>query len=151
MSYPNLTTKIVKKTKRRARGTASGRGGTSGRGNKGQKARTGSKHRPFFEGGSLELFRRLPSKRGFDRFWVAKPAVINIKDMAKFEISEVVNLENLKAKKIIPAKSKSFKILSAGEIDRVLTIACDQFSALAKEKLQKAKCRIIDPNVKPKS
>ena len=52
--------------KRVGRGDSSGLGKTAGRGEKGQKSRTGSKVRPFFEGGQIPLFRRLP-KRGFNQ------------------------------------------------------------------------------------
>ena len=50
--------------KRVGRGDGSGMGKTACRGEKGQKSRTGSTIRPFFEGGQIPLFRRLP-KRGF--------------------------------------------------------------------------------------
>ena len=53
-----------KTRKRVGRGDSSGYGKTAGRGEKGQKSRSGAKIRPFFEGGQIPLFRRLP-KRGF--------------------------------------------------------------------------------------
>ena len=53
-----------KARKRVGRGDSSGLGKTAGRGDKGQKSRTGSVIRPFFEGGQIPFFRRLP-KRGF--------------------------------------------------------------------------------------
>ena len=53
-----------KRRKRVGRGDSSGMGKTCCRGEKGQKSRTGAKIRPFFEGGQIPLFRRLP-KRGF--------------------------------------------------------------------------------------
>ena len=53
-----------KRRKRVGRGDSSGWGKTAGRGEKGQLSRTGAVHRPFFEGGQIPLFRRLP-KRGF--------------------------------------------------------------------------------------
>ena len=53
-----------KPRKRVGRGDSSGLGKTAGRGDKGQKSRTGAVIRPFFEGGQIPLFRRLP-KRGF--------------------------------------------------------------------------------------
>ena len=151
MPYPNLTTKIVKSTKRRGRGTGTGKGGTSGRGHKGQKARAGSKFRAFFEGGSIELYRRLPKKGGFKRHWVEKPAVVNIGDLAKFEISEIVNLKNLKAKNLIPNTAKSFKILSQGELKTALTIATELYSKAAKQKLDTANCQFVSekPEEKP--
>mgnify|MGYP000909738579 CR=1 FL=1 len=50
--------------KRVGRGHGSGLGKTAGRGDKGYHSRSGSKHRPWFEGGQMPLYRRLP-KRGF--------------------------------------------------------------------------------------
>ncbi|MDP7385527.1 MAG: 50S ribosomal protein L15, partial [Nitrospinota bacterium] len=49
--------------RRVGRGPGSGRGKTAGRGHKGQKSRSGSGVRPWFEGGQMPLYRRLP-KRG---------------------------------------------------------------------------------------
>ena len=51
-----------KERKRVGRGDSSGLGKTAGRGDKGQKSRTGAVIRPFFEGGQIPLFRRLPKK-----------------------------------------------------------------------------------------
>jgi large subunit ribosomal protein L15 len=52
------------KKKRLGRGEGSGLGKTSGRGGKGQTARTGGKIKPYFEGGQMPLYRRVP-KFGF--------------------------------------------------------------------------------------
>lgn len=146
MSYPNLKTNIVKKSTRRGRGPGSGKGSTSGRGHKGQKARSGSKFKPFFEGGSIELYRRLPKKGGFKRHWIDKPTIINVGDLAKFSISEVVNLKNLKDKNLIPGTAKSFKILSGGELKNALTIDTNLYSRAAKQKLDDANCQFVSPD-----
>ncbi|MFA4930623.1 MAG: 50S ribosomal protein L15 [Patescibacteria group bacterium] len=145
MSHPSLKTKLVNKSKRSGRGPGSGRGHQSGRGRKGQKARTGHKFKSFFEGGSIELYRRLPKKGGFKRHWVDQPAVINVGDLARFGISEEVNLANLKAKSMIPNQAKSFKILARGELKTALTIATNQYSEAAKKKLAEANCQFVTP------
>ncbi|MBU0647794.1 50S ribosomal protein L15 [Patescibacteria group bacterium] len=142
MSYPQLKTRI-KKSKRRGRGPGSGKGNTSGKGHKGQKSRSGSKFKPFFEGGSLELYRRLPKKGGFKRHWIKQPAIINISDLSKFTEQEIVNLKNLQAKNIIPRNATTFKILSKGEIKQPLTIATDLYSQTAKQKLDAAGCKYV--------
>ena len=50
--------------KRVGRGIGSGLGKTSGKGHKGAKARTSNPKPPYFEGGQMPIYRRLP-KRGF--------------------------------------------------------------------------------------
>jgi len=147
MPYPNLQTKIIKTRKRVARGCGSGTGGTSGRGNKGQNSRSGKKHRAFFEGGNIPLFRRLPKAGGFKRYWAKNADIVNIQDLSVFEEKDIVNLTNLKEKKLISTRALSFKILSKGELDKKLTIATDLFSAQAKAKLEKAGCKFITPEL----
>jgi len=143
MSYPVLKTRVVKHTKRRGRGLGSGKGKAAGRGHKGQLARTGKKIKPFFEGGAIELYRRLPKKGGFTRHWITKPVVINLNTLENFSAAEVVNLENLKAKNLISKKSTAFKILGQGELKTALTIATSLFSQSAKQKMEAAGCQFI--------
>ncbi len=147
MPYPKLQSKIIKSRKRVARGCGSGTGGTSGRGNKGQNSRSGKKHRAFFEGGNIPLFRRLPKAGGFNRYWAKKPDAVNIQDLLVFEEKDIVNLTSLKERKLISTRALSFKILSKGELDKKLTIATDLFSAQAKVKLEKAGCKFITPEL----
>ena len=76
-------------TKRLGRGTASGQGSTSGKGHKGQNARSGGGVAPWFEGGQMRLYRRLP-KRGFKNPFRTEYQVVNIGDIsAKFEAAEI--------------------------------------------------------------
>ena len=55
----------IKKSKRVGRGPGSGLGKTAGRGHKGAGQRSGFKHRYWFEGGQMPLYRRVPM-RGFN-------------------------------------------------------------------------------------
>ena len=55
----------LKKSKRVGRGPGSGLGKTAGRGHKGAGQRSGFKHRYWFEGGQMPLYRRVPM-RGFN-------------------------------------------------------------------------------------
>ena len=142
--YPQLTTKIIKKAKRKARGAGCGKGLTAGRGHKGQNSRSGSKFGPYFESGHTEMWRRLPKLGGFYRHWVDKPVTINLSKLKNFDEKEIVNLANLKTRNLIPKTAKSFKILGVGEIDKPLTIATTLFSKSAKTKLDKAGCKFID-------
>ncbi len=62
--------------KRVGRGQASGWGKTAARGQNGQKSRTGYKRKRNFEGGQMQLAKRLPKIGFFSRN--VKPYVINV-------------------------------------------------------------------------
>jgi large subunit ribosomal protein L15 len=79
-----------KNKKRVGRGNGSGSGKTAGRGNKGQNSRSGGGVRPGFEGGQMPIHRRLP-KRGFTNIFKKQVAIINIRDLEKFESGSVVD------------------------------------------------------------
>ena len=82
-----------KRRKRVGRGDSSGWGKTAGRGEKGQLSRTGAVHRPFFEGGQIPLFRRLP-KRGFKNADRIVYQLINLSILeANFEAGAVVDCD----------------------------------------------------------
>lgn len=127
-----------KTRKRVGRGDSSGYGKTAGRGEKGQKSRTGSTIRPFFEGGQIPLFRRLP-KRGFKNPDRVVYALVNLSVLDKnFEAGEVVDLESLHAKKLLGKGETIVKVLANGEITKALTVKAKKFSAAAVAKIQAA-------------
>ena len=76
--------------RRLGRGVGSGRGKTAGRGTKGYNSRSGGGVRPGYEGGQMPLHRRLP-KRGFANIFRKKIAVINVRDLNKFDKGSVVD------------------------------------------------------------
>ena len=124
--------------KRVGRGDASGWGRTCGRGEKGQMSRSGAKHRPYFEGGQIPLFRRIP-KRGFKsrnhkEFNIVNVATIN----ENFEAGDIVNIETLRAKGIIGDSKLPLKILANGDISISLTVKANKYSAVAIEKIEAA-------------
>ena len=122
--------------KRVGRGDSSGLGKTAGRGEKGQKSRTGSVIRPFFEGGQIPLFRRLP-KRGFKNADRIIYALINLDVLdANFEAGDVVDCDALRAKKLLAKSDTIVKILANGEITKALTVKAAKFSAAAAAKIQ---------------
>ena len=120
MSILNSKTKIKKPKKRLGRGIGSGKGKTSGRGVKGQKSRSGVAIKSF-EGGQMPLYRRLP-KRGFNPIKKNKVAKINLDQIQNFvnikkiDITNQINLETLKKKKIINKSFEKFKILGNGNL-----------------------------------
>ena len=124
--------------KRVGRGDSSGLGKTAGRGEKGQKSRTGSKVRPFFEGGQIPLFRRLP-KRGFNQPDHIEYALVNLNILEdNFAAGDVVDAESLRAKKLLGKAEKMIKILAHGELTKALTVKAEKFSAAAKAKIEAA-------------
>ncbi len=128
----------VKANFRKGRGPGSGNGKTAGKGHKGQNARSGGGVRPGFEGGQLPLYRKLP-KRGFHNKFAANYAIVNVATLnSRFEDGETVNLETLKAKKIVKKALDGLKVLGNGEITKKLTVEAKIFSATAKEKIEAA-------------
>lgn len=131
--------------KRVGRGDGSGLGRTCGRGEKGQKSRSGAKLRPFFEGGQVPLFRRLP-KRGFknpDHFTFS---VVNTGALEKhFSANDTVDVNSLMEKGLVGTSGLDLKILGTGEISKPLTIKANKFSESAKSKIEAAggKCELI--------
>ena len=123
---------------RRGRGPGSGNGKTAGKGHKGQNARSGGGVRPGFEGGQLPLYRKLP-KRGFKNRFAVNYAIVNVSDLNdKFENGAVVDLEALKAVKLVRKELDGVKVLGNGEITKNLTVKATVFSATAKEKIEAA-------------
>ncbi|MDD3153315.1 MAG: 50S ribosomal protein L15 [Victivallaceae bacterium] len=124
--------------KRVGRGDSSGWGKTAGRGEKGQKSRTGSTIRPFFEGGQIPLFRRLP-KRGFKSLAPVNYQLINLNLIEEhFNAGDVVDLESLRAKKLLNKSNLLLKVLANGELTKAVTVKADKFSAAAAAKIEQA-------------
>ena len=127
-----------KPRKRVGRGDSSGLGKTAGRGEKGQKSRTGSRIRPFFEGGQIPLFRRLP-KRGFKNADRVVYALVNLSVIeSNYQAGEVVDLESLHAKKLLGKGETIVKVLANGDITKAVTVKAAKFSAAAAAKIQAA-------------
>ena len=126
-----------KSRKRLGRGPGSGTGKTSGKGHKGQNARSGGGVRPGFEGGQMPIQRRLP-KVGFTNIFKKKLAIVNIRDLSKFESGSVVDEAALIRSGIIKGKRDGIKLLSQGDIAFPLTLKVNGASRIAKEKIEKA-------------
>lgn len=59
-------------------------------------------------------------------------AIINLSTInSKFEAGETVNIEALKAKKLIPAKTTKLKVLGSGNVDKPLNVEAHAFSLQA--------------------
>lgn len=126
-----------KGVKRVGRGVASGWGKTAGRGNKGHKQRSGGQTSPGFEGGQMPLQRRLP-KRGFANVFRKRIAVVNIRDLARFESGSVVDRAALIKAGLLKGHWDGVKLLGKGEIQHPLTVQLALVSESAKAKIESA-------------
>jgi len=130
-----------KARKRLGRGVGSGTGKTAGRGTKGLNSRSGGGVRPGFEGGQMPLHRRLP-KRGFTNIFKKQFAVINIRDLSRFESGSTVDEVALVKAGLVKGKRDGIKLLGRGDIDYPLTVKVTQASRSAIEKIQAAGGRV---------
>ena len=123
-----------KPPKRLGRGVGSGKGKTAGRGTKGHNSRSGGGVRPGFEGGQMPLHRRLP-KRGFSNMFKKKIAVINIRDLYRFDGGSIVDEAALIRTGLIKGRRDGIKLLGQGEIKVPLTVKVSEISKNAREKI----------------
>ena len=121
---------------RRGRGHGSGNGKTAGKGHKGQKARSGAP-RPGFEGGQMQLYRRIP-KRGFTNRNTKEIVAINVSVLEKFDNDTEVTVATLIENGIIKNPRDGVKILGNGELTKKLTVKVNAFSESAKAKIEAA-------------
>ena len=127
-----------KDPKRLGRGVGSGTGKTAGRGSKGYNSRSGGGVRPGYEGGQMPLHRRLP-KRGFANIFRKNIAVINVRDLKRFDKGSVVDEAALiQAGLVSSGKKDGIKLLGNGEIDYALVIKLNKISKNAREKIEAA-------------
>ncbi|WP_373499127.1 50S ribosomal protein L15 [Desulfococcus sp.] len=126
-----------KSRKRLGRGVGSGSGKTAARGSKGHKARSGGGVRPGFEGGQMPIHRRLP-KRGFTNIFKKKIAVINIKDLARFQSGDTVDEASLIKTGLVKGGYDGIKLLGFGDVLYPLTIRLEAVSEGARKKIEAA-------------
>lgn len=128
--------------KRVGRGIGSGLGKTGGRGHKGQKSRSGGFHKLGFEGGQMPLQRRLP-KRGFTNIFRVERAVVNVRDLEKFDANAEVTVEALLDRGLIKNLNKPVKLLGDGELSKPLKVTVHACSKKAREVVEKAGGEVV--------
>jgi large subunit ribosomal protein L15 len=143
----------LKQKKRVGRGVGSGHGKTASRGAKGQWASAGAKKpTSLFEGGQMQLFRRIP-KRGFSHAtWDRKFHVVNVGDLdAHFKEGETVDQETLKKVGLANGPADGIRILGTGELTKRLVIKAHHFTKSAAEKItaKGGTAEVIPPPKKP--
>lgn len=138
LSLNNLKS-TSKKRKRIGRG--GDKGGTSGKGHKGQIARSGSpgELKAWFEGGQMNITRRLP-KRGFNNRFKKDVRIVNLQDIEeRFSSGDTVNTQSLIEKNLVKTGGKFYvKILGTGKLTKKLTVCADKLSKSAVEQIEKA-------------
>jgi large subunit ribosomal protein L15 len=99
-----------REAKRVGRGKGSGLGKTAGRGEKGLRARSGGGTPPGYEGGQMPLQRRIP-KRGFHNPFRKEYAIVNVRDLNRFDAGSVVDIDALKTAGIVKHIRDGVKLL----------------------------------------
>jgi len=123
--------------KRVGRGQGSGLGKTAGRGGKGQKARSGNMRFEGFEGGQSPLQRRLP-KFGFNPPNRVHYAVVNLRDLQRFDAGSTVDEAALRSAGVVKGLWDGVKVLATGELSKKITVRAHKVSAQAREAIEKA-------------
>ena len=134
MKLNELSPSIPKKNRKRiGRGNSSGWGKTAGEGSNGQNSRAGGGVKPYFEGGQMPIYRRVP-KRGFSNTVFKKEyTVVSLSFLNdNFEDGEEVSLETLCNKCRIKKGRDGVKILGNGELNKKLTVKVHKISKSAK-------------------
>tara|TARA_B100000212_G_scaffold336136_1_gene309058 strand:- start:99 stop:632 length:534 start_codon:yes stop_codon:yes gene_type:complete len=134
-----------KNRKRVGRGIGSGTGKTAGRGHKGQKSRSGGSIARGFEGGQMPLQQRIP-KFGFSSRVNRGSKEINLKNISTMT---EVNLDTLKANRIISKATKKVKIFGICEISQKMTVVGINVTDGAKKSIEKAGGKVAPVEVKP--
>lgn len=130
MSLTELRGNLPKKRKKLlGRGPGSGHGTYATRGGKGQTARAGGTRRPGFEGGQTPLSRQMPKMKGFKNPGKVSYTAINVSDLAKLFKETEIDLTK---------KSKKYKLLGDGEVEKAFSITVHKASKSAVEKIEKA-------------
>ena len=125
-----------KAAKRVGRGIGSTFGKTCGRGHKGQKSRSGGFHKVGFEGGQMPLQRRLP-KVGFSSRVKKYSSQVTLYEISSLGV-DLVNLEALKLANLVPAFTKTVKVIKSGEISNVVTVKGLNVTGGAKKMIESA-------------
>jgi large subunit ribosomal protein L15 len=143
----------LRQKKRVGRGVGSGHGKTASRGHKGQWASAGAKKpTQLFEGGQMQLFRRIP-KRGFSHAsWDRSFHVVNVGDLDKaFNEGDVIDQTALKKAGLANGPADGIRVLGQGEVTKKLTVKAHHFTKSAAEKItaKGGTTEVIPPPKKP--
>lgn len=132
------------KTKKTRVGRGEGsKGKTAGRGTKGTGARKNTPEN--FEGGQMPLHMRLPKLRGFKNPFRVEYQTVNVAKIGElFPEGGDVTVADLVDKGAV-RRGHPVKVLGNGELTVAVTVTADKFSASAKEKIEKAGGKAVEP------
>ncbi|MBL0708630.1 MAG: 50S ribosomal protein L15 [Sulfurimonas sp.] len=116
--------------KRVGRGQGSGTGKTAARGQKGQKSRSGYKRKRNFEGGQMQLAKRLP-KIGFHVNNV-KPYVINVEKIKAVAGLAEITMESIRGVHKVASSVSKIKLVGASAKDLASKIKDDNITTTGK-------------------
>lgn len=140
--------------KRLGRGIGSGLGKTAGKGHKGAKARRSNPKPPWFEGGQMPIFRRLP-KRGFKNPTRGTFAVLNLDTLqeaveaGKIAAGAVLDGVKLVEAGVIRRARDGVRLLARGELTVPLTLEVAHASKKAIEAVERVGGKVILPGAEP--
>ncbi len=123
--------------KRVGRGPGSGKGKTCGTGVKGQGTRSGKKIKPWFEGGQMPLYQRVP-KKGFQNRFRVENEVVNLAALAVFGDNAEVDVQAMVEKGLVRGSGKPVKVLAEGDAPSGLKLKVNKISASAQAKIEAA-------------
>lgn len=137
MKLNELSPSVPKKERKRVgRGNSSGWGKSAGKGSNGQNSRAGGGVKPYFEGGQMPIYRRIP-KRGFSNAVFKKEyKIISLDLLNNFEDGETVNVDTLFEKFLISNCKDGIKVLGNGELTKKLTVQAHKVSKSAKAAIE---------------
>ncbi len=127
----------VQRRKRVGRGPGSGKGKTCGSGVKGQGTRSGKKIKPWFEGGQMPLYQRVP-KKGFKNRFRVENEIVNVGELAVFAEGATVDVKALAERGLIRGSGQPVKILAEGDAPRGIKLIVHKISAAARAKIEAA-------------
>lgn len=125
-----------KNAKRVGRGIGCTLGKTCGKGHKGQKARSGGFHKVGFEGGQMPLQRRLP-KIGFTSQIKKFTAEVRLNELNGI-VADVIDLKVLIDANIVPAFTKTAKVIQSGVVSKAVSIKGIKVTSGARESIEAA-------------
>ena len=85
----------------------------------------------------MPLQRRLP-KRGFTNIFSKVFAVVNVRDLERFDSGTVVDETELIRSGLVKGTRDGIKLLAHGEISKGLTVKVNRVSQSAREKIEAA-------------
>lgn len=130
---------IAKGNRRVGRGYGSTKGGhTSSRGTKGQLSRNGGKIPLWFEGGQLQLTKRLPWQRGKGRLKsLGKYQEVNLQDVLNKGLTSVTP-QSLFEAGLIKQTKYPVRVIGLGEVKSKMTFEGVATSGPVRERVEKA-------------